>query len=231
MTGETSIKDLQIPNAPQVTEDSIATRHSLLNRLKNKEDRASWQDFFDTYWHLIYRVAVKAGLSHAEAQDVVQETVISVARKIDGFVYDPSVCSFKTWMLRLTRWRIIDRLRKQRREPERFHQSGAIDEQATQTATINRIPDPADLKVEENWDREWALNLYRAALEKTKRLVSPDHFQIYDLYVNQEMAALKVARLLRVNVALVYLAKHRVAKVLKREIENLKKSIDRRECA
>jgi len=38
-------------------DDSIATRASLLGRLKDREDQASWQEFFDTYWQLIYRVA------------------------------------------------------------------------------------------------------------------------------------------------------------------------------
>jgi DNA-directed RNA polymerase specialized sigma24 family protein len=50
--------------------------------LKNSEDQASWQDFFDTYGRLIYGVAIKSGLTEAEAQDAVQETVIAVARNI-----------------------------------------------------------------------------------------------------------------------------------------------------
>src|SRR5947207_466930 len=60
----------------------IATRSSLIKRLKNWDDRASWKDFFDTYWKLIYGVARAAGLNDAEAQDVVQETIICVAKKI-----------------------------------------------------------------------------------------------------------------------------------------------------
>ncbi len=103
-------------NAPKPGDDSIATRESLLWRLKNTADEVDWREFFDIYWNLIYRVARKAGLSDAEAQDVVQETVISVAQRIEGFVYDPQVCSFKTWMLRLTRWRISDRLEARQRE-------------------------------------------------------------------------------------------------------------------
>jgi hypothetical protein len=47
---------------------------------------ASWQEFFDTYWRLIYTVATKAGLSDAEAQDVVQETVISVANNVGEYL-------------------------------------------------------------------------------------------------------------------------------------------------
>ena len=65
-------------------------RRSLVSRLKNWEDNASWQEFFDTYWKLIYSVAIKAGLSDEEAEDVVQETVVSVAKKMDSFKYDPA---------------------------------------------------------------------------------------------------------------------------------------------
>jgi RNA polymerase sigma-70 factor (ECF subfamily) len=61
-------------------EPFIATRWSLLSRLRNLDDQASWQDFFNTYWKLIYGVALKAGLNDAEAQDVVQETVLTVVR-------------------------------------------------------------------------------------------------------------------------------------------------------
>src|SRR5438046_6721201 len=104
--------------APPEREDLIPTRESLLSRLKDWEDRESWQDFFDTYWRLIYGIARKAGLSDAEAQDIVQETVISVARKIEGFKYDPAVCSFKSWMLQLTRWRIINQIRSEEHTSE-----------------------------------------------------------------------------------------------------------------
>ncbi len=68
--------------------DSIRTRHSLLNRLKDWGDQASWQDFLDTYWRLIYNVAVKAGLADTEAEEVVQETVIAVAKKNAEFKAD-----------------------------------------------------------------------------------------------------------------------------------------------
>src|SRR6266581_3661770 len=101
---------------PREREKTSSRRGRVLSRLKDWRDGESWQDFFDTYWRLIYGVARKAGLSDAEAQDIVQETVFSVARKIEGFRYDPKVCSFKTWMLNLTRWRIINQLKRRERE-------------------------------------------------------------------------------------------------------------------
>ena len=48
------------------------TRRSLVNRLRNRSDQESWREFFNTYWKLIYAVALKAGLTDQEAEDVVQ---------------------------------------------------------------------------------------------------------------------------------------------------------------
>jgi hypothetical protein len=47
------------------------TRASLLHRLKDLGDDKSWREFFLIYWKLIYTVAIRAGLTDAEAQDVV----------------------------------------------------------------------------------------------------------------------------------------------------------------
>ncbi len=48
-------------------DEFLPTRKSLLSRLKNWDDSQSWREFFDTYWSLIYGVAIKGGLSDAEA--------------------------------------------------------------------------------------------------------------------------------------------------------------------
>jgi RNA polymerase sigma factor (sigma-70 family) len=202
------------------TQDLLPTRESLLSRLKNWEDRESWQDFFDTYWRLIYGIACKAGLSDAEAQDIVQETVISVARKIDGFKYDPSVCSFKTWMLNLTRWRIINQLKRRQREGDRRKNRPPSDES---TATVEKIVDPNGFYLEAIWDKEWESNLLAAGLERVKRRVDSEQFQIFDLYCIERWPAEKVARTLGVSVARVYLVKHRVGRLLKREVQSLNK--------
>ncbi len=68
--------------------------------------RRGWKQFFETYWKVIYGAAIKAGLTDAEAQDVVQDTLIEVARKMGALKYDPALGSFKGWLLKLTRWRV-----------------------------------------------------------------------------------------------------------------------------
>ena len=195
-------------------DDSIATRASLLDRLKDREDQSSWQEFFDTYWQLIYRVAKKAGLTDAEAQDIVQETVIAMANKLPGFIYDPKVCSFKTWMLRLTRWRIIDTLRK------RLPQSApAADSNGTATSALDRIPDESSLKLEAVWDDECEKSLLTAALQRLKPLLKPEHYQIFDLYALRQLPVSQVAEIMGISAARVYLVKHRVAAKIRNEIK------------
>ena len=93
---------------------SLETRPSLLQRLKSGDDPQSWQEFYRTYGGLIRFFAEKAGLTADEAEEVVQETAIGVARGLPEFIYDPKVCRFKTWLLNLTRWRIQDQLRKRK---------------------------------------------------------------------------------------------------------------------
>ena len=56
------------------------TRKSLIERLNDWEDQKSWDDFYKTYWRLIYGVAVKSGLKNEEAFDAVQETIICIAK-------------------------------------------------------------------------------------------------------------------------------------------------------
>ena len=95
-----------------LAEDMIPTRYSLLSRMQDRDDHDSWKDFFDTCRRLIYSFALKSGLTDAEAQDVVQETVISVVKDIEKFKRDRTLGSFKGWLRNLTRWRIVDQLRK-----------------------------------------------------------------------------------------------------------------------
>jgi RNA polymerase sigma factor (sigma-70 family) len=207
-------------------DELIPTRESLLSRIKNWEDRESWQDFFDTYWRLIYSTARKAGLSDAEAQDIVQETVLSVARKIDGFKYDPAVSSFKSWMLQLTRWRIINQLKKRGAEAARLATASSPTlKQSDDTATIDRIPDPGGNELEAIWESEWERNLLSAALERVKRRVAPEQFQIFDLYCTEGWPVGKVAQTLGVNVGRVYLAKHRVGRLLRKEVQALERGL------
>jgi len=197
----------------------LVTRRSLVERLADWGDQRRWQEFFDTYWKLIYSAARQSGLTDAEAQEVVQETVITVAKNIDKLKYDPAIGSFKGWLLQITRWRIADQFRK--REPANAKRLRSAGDRLT--ATIERVPDSRVADLDAVWEAEWKDNLFEAAIARVKKKIDPKQFQIFDCYVRKEWPAQKVAQRLRVSIGQVYLARHRVSAVLKREIKALEK--------
>ena len=162
----------------------IPTRSSLSYPPKDWDDAESWQVFFNTYWKLIYNTAVKAGLSDAEAQDVVQDTVLSVAKKMHEFKYDAALGSFKGWLLQLTRWRILNQLKK--RLHAEFLQTRA-DDVSSETSLAERIPDPAAPDMEQFWEKEWQKNLIGAAIENVKQKINPRHYEIFHLHVVKKL--------------------------------------------
>jgi RNA polymerase sigma-70 factor (ECF subfamily) len=199
-------------------ENLMPTRYSLLSRLQNWNDQESWKIFFDTYWRLIYSIALKSGLTEAEAQDVVQETIISVAKDIHKFKRDRTLGSFNGWLRNLTRWRIADQLRK--RPGLRQHEELSFGEDA-EPWTLAEIPDPAEGALSDMWEQEWRSNLFEAALERVKRKVKEEHFQIFDLNVIREWPVLQVAQTLNISVGKVYLIKFRLTALIRKEIRKL----------
>jgi len=203
-------------------DELIPTRATLIQRLKNWQDRSSWQDFFDTYWRLIYNFARKGGLTEAEAQDVVQETMIAVVRHMPTFEYNPAIGSFKGWLLNMTRWRITDQLRK--RGP--FPAGQSPSESTTEgTRTVDKVVDPASPELDVIWNAEWEKNLIETAMAKVKRRLDPQKFQIFDLYVNKEWPPEKVAATFGISVDQVYLAKHRTTEMIKEDVKKLEQKI------
>ncbi|MDP0491092.1 MAG: sigma-70 family RNA polymerase sigma factor [Verrucomicrobiota bacterium JB023] len=196
------------------------TRKSLIARLDNWEDQKTWDEFYQTYWRLIYSVALKAGLRSEEAFDAVQETILSIAKQSKKNLYDPEQGSFKTWLMNMTRWRINDQFRKRKKDTAMA--MGEWNDER-KTAVIDRFEDPKGDLLERMWDVEWKQNLADAALTRTKALVSPKQYQIFDYYVVKQWDAKKVQDRLNVSMAQVYLAKHRVGAVLKKELEKLRK--------
>jgi len=200
-------------------EDFLPTRRSLLTRLKDWDDQTGWKRFHTTYWKLIYGVAIKSGLTHAEAEDVAQETVVSVAKKMKYFKYDPALGSFKGWLRTLTARRIVDHFRKRQRNAANPAPQA---EDTSCTPTIERIPDPETLCPDRMWEEEWQKNLMDAALKKVKGKVNAKDYQIFHLYVVKELSVADVMEALNVSKDQVYQAKSRILPLLEKEIERLK---------
>ncbi|MCX7826458.1 MAG: sigma-70 family RNA polymerase sigma factor, partial [Verrucomicrobiae bacterium] len=141
------------------------TRSSLLARLKDWRDNDSWQTFFDTYWSLIYGTAIKSGLTPPEAEDVVQETVFTVVKRINEFHYDRAKGTFRGWLGKIIRSRIADQFRKRLPvKPPSVRPSS----DTSRTSTTRRIPDPVPVNFYTVYDLAWREHLREKALELLK---------------------------------------------------------------
>jgi RNA polymerase sigma factor (sigma-70 family) len=169
-------------------------------------------------------MALKAGLTETEAEDVVQGTMTGVASSIKDFQYDRKVGSFKQWIGNHATWRIQDQLRRPYRDLAMGRQStgpAARD----RTATIHQVPDDRD-NFEMFFERDWNEAVAATALERVKTQVKPKHFQIFDLYAVKHWPLRRISRTLGVNVAQVYLVKSRIALMLKQETRQVKSQLE-----
>jgi RNA polymerase sigma factor (sigma-70 family) len=199
-------------------DELLPTRASLLMRLQDWQNTVSWQEFFDTYWRLIYGVARKSDLSDSEAQDVVQDVLIHVAKQMPTFKYDPSIGSFKGWLLTKARWCIITQVRQRTRSAF----AGTLSSDADESASA--LPDPA-ASLDEIWEEEWQQNLMEAAYQRIKRRIDGQKLQVFEFYVRKEFSAEDVAAKFNIPVEQVYLIKHRVTEALKQEVSRLEREV------
>jgi RNA polymerase sigma factor (sigma-70 family) len=195
------------------------TRYSLLTRLHDWDDQEGWREFFELYWRLIYAAALKSGLQASEAQDVVQETVICVAKSIEKFRRDRSRGSFRGWLRNIIRWRIADYLKKHGRNAS-GNGDGIVD---YYSENIDEIA--ADPETESIWQKEWQNHVFAVAVGRVKQKVKEEQYQMFDLYVMQQLPVREVAHRLRVTVGHVYVAKHRISSLIKKEMKLLESGL------
>ena len=210
-------------------DDSLATRPSLLARLKDWGQQTAWREFDHDYAPLVRNVARKAGLSDAESDEVVQETLLAVAKKIGEFEHRGNRGSFRAWLLQQTRWRITDQFRRRgtdRKGPDEPSSAAngtpaLPDDDGTGTGEIRDTLEASVPEFERIWDEEWRQRVQQLAIARVKRRVSARQFQLFDLHVLQGLSVKDAAATAGATMAAVYMAKSRVGRLLKKEATDL----------
>lgn len=201
----------------------LPTRQSLLSRLRDWDDQESWRHFFDLYWKLLHGMARERGLNEQEAQEVVQETVIGVARSMPGFRYQPERCSFKSFLRHILEKKVADSYRRR----ERAARNIALDtDDSSALDPIDQLAAPRDEAPDALWDKHWRQHLFDAAVERVKGRVTVKQFQIFHRLAVLGHKPGEVARTLDVNIAQVYLTRHRVAARIKKELAALRDELE-----
>ncbi len=203
-------------------QDVLKTSWTLVAGLKNLDNRAEWEKFYELYRGLIVGVARRAGLREAEAEDALQATMASISKNIADFESNPARGSFHAWLLKLVRWLIQDQFRKRMPVTE----SAANHQESTEiTPTVERVPAPQETDLSELCDAEWRQQLLNQAFKELQVVVKAEHYQVFHLLTMQQKPVAEVAGMLGKNQAQVYLIKHRVGTALKKILRQLEKRL------
>lgn len=192
-------------------EDSLPTRETLILRLRDSEDDASWREFVEIYTPLLFGYCRKRGLSAEDASDVVQEVMRSVALAMKGFEYDPSKGKFKGWLFTAVRNAIGRHFKKQSRLPLTAADTRIV-------GLIEQAPDPNEVG---NWEEDYQIKLLGWAMEKVKPEFAERIWAAFEQTAVQGRAPDDVAVSIGMSKNAVAIAKHRVIKRLREKAQSV----------
>ena len=89
-------------------QDTYKTSPQLIQGLKDHCDASSWERFYHIYHPLLFRYACSLGLKPTEAEDLIQETVITVSKSIGSFRHQTEGGTFKGWLFTIVKRKFID---------------------------------------------------------------------------------------------------------------------------
>src|SRR5262249_15167309 len=170
-------------------------RSSLLRRVRDAKDSASWREFVALYEPLLLSYVRSRGLNDHDARDVVQEILAGLVKAMPNFELDRGRGRFRTWLWQVTHNALADAARKKQRRQaaeDGWRQRSSADEP----------------------DRQW-LTSYRQrvlefALEQVRGRTQPATWACFERHVLQGHASKEVAKALGVSANVVYVNASRV---------------------
>lgn len=190
--------------------DPPTTRASLLIRVRDSADRQAWAEFVELYAPLVYGFARRHGLQDADAADLTQEVLRSVAGAVKRLDYDPQRGTFRAWLYTVTRNTLNTFLARRRREAQ-----GSGDT-AMQAILENQPAAGEDLTA--RWQRDYERRVFAWAAERVRAESEETTWQAFRLTALEGKPAAEVAAELGMSVGAVYVAKSRVLARLKAQV-------------
>ncbi len=189
---------------------SPETRASLILRLNDPADDLAWAEFLQVYEPLLMRLASRWGLQEADAREVVQETLLAVAKSIDSFSDDSPQHSFRRWLATITRNKLADHLKRRSRQ-----ESGSGDTEVHRWLD-QQASDTADQSV---WDWNEKRQVFAWAAESVRSQVNDATWQAFYRTSVQSESVQQVAADLGMREGMIYVARSRVMSRLRQAVQ------------
>src|SRR5205085_2176746 len=189
------------------------TRASLLVRLRDPNDTEAWKEFVRLYAAVIYGFARKRGLQDADAADLMQEVLRSVASTVHRLDYDPGRGTFRGWLFTVTRNKVFNFMEGRSRHVQgsgdaRVHQR--LEQHAEEDGTL-----AAD------WEADYQRAMVAQAMAKIKGEFQSATWEAFLQTAVGGSTPAQAARRVGLSVGAVYVAKSRVIARLRQEIERM----------
>lgn len=182
------------------------TSSSLLRRLRNPEDQASWGEFVALYEPLLIRYVRKKGLNEHDAEDVVQGIFITLLRKLPTFEFDRDKGRFRTWLWQVTHNAVVDwaRARKRIKTLEEGLRQGWSE---------------GDKEPDASWDEELQKRVLEFAMQKVKEQTNPTTWACFEEHLLKRRGGAEVGKELGFPANTVYVYAARVMARVREQCE------------
>jgi RNA polymerase sigma-70 factor (ECF subfamily) len=171
----------------------------------------AWAQFYERYCDLILRYARRRGLNEHDAEDVVQETMLTLARLLPAFEYDPRRGRFVNFVLTVAHRKILALLRR----ASRRHEVGWVADEAGGVAGAWVAPEEGG----ERWREVLAAEAVRRVRECPR--TNGRTFAVFDAYVLQCRTVTCVTREFGMKPNAVYQIRNRFLKRVREEVREL----------
>jgi RNA polymerase sigma-70 factor, ECF subfamily len=193
--------------------DSFSTRLSLLQRIRDLRDAEAWNHFVDQYGPYVARCCYAMGLQEADAADTTQAVLLKLMSVMQTWEKNGSKGTFRSWLKRVTQNVAVD-----------LHRSWK-EKAAGDSAVMHSLSQVSDDSFEESLcksiDTAYQQELLLAASQSVQLRVQPKTWQAYQLSCIENQKASDVAAQLQIAIGEVYVARSRVLKMLRGEIDRL----------
>ncbi|KAA3614308.1 MAG: sigma-70 family RNA polymerase sigma factor [Planctomycetota bacterium] len=187
------------------------TLPSLLSRVRDLEDHAAWHEFDQRYRELILRFCRRRGLQASDAEDVRQIVMLSLAKHLRGFSYQPSKGRFRAYLGRTVQNAISRYFRRPNHEIHGLN----LDEKAAAAAPgIQERDSWEESSWEKVWETEWMAHHYRMAMHQLRKSVQPRSLEVFEHLLAGENVA-QVAARFQISQEAVHKSKQRMRDRLK----------------
>jgi len=188
--------------------DAPTTNTGLVDAARDPTDDASWQRLYATYRDPILRHCAQSGLTPSESEEVVQEVLAKLARRLSKAAFPWSSATLRGWLSQITNHLIFDVHRLNRRHAFSPDALAIIQQWLPPTLA----PDE-DTKAREQLEA----HLWSVCLARVSHAVRPRQWQIFECYALQGNPAAEVARRFNTSGINVRLIRHRMIARIRKE--------------